>query len=517
MSPTMAQFADRDRNALPYWSPQTRSTGQQQQQNNFSNSMQSASGMNSKAAAWAPGMPTKSKSTAAGNSAEEAMVEVTVNGSIYFVPESMAATAAEGGDIGIEIDDGLSFWTNGSTTMPAPPKRSLQTIGIPDPIRQHFQSLDIEALRQMAPDDDRYKEMPNRYHSAFTLDDAYSQAQRGTGGSYGYPSSVYKVIDGTDSQIYALRRFDNVRTSATVIKNALAKWCEIRHPAIVSLYSISQERGGVMFSHAFHPAAQTLRQRFIDQRGALLSEALLWRILCQLLSGIRLVHLRGMALRNVSPSHVLLTSGTCAKFSGAGIVDVLEFESRKTLPELQVEDITKMGYMLLSLAVRYMVTPKNVEQALQLVQQHFSADLNHVMATLLIGTASVSQIGHLMSQRIHDELDQAMAANDALQSHLRSEYENGRILRLLLKLGLVNERPESVRAPQWSETGDRYVLKLFRDYVFHQAHLDGAPNLDVGHIISALNKLDCGDLEKILLSSRDNKDLIVVSFADVRR
>jgi PAB-dependent poly(A)-specific ribonuclease subunit 3 len=65
--------------------------------------------------------------------------------------------------------------------------------------------------------------------------------------------------------------------------------------------------------------------------------------------------------------------------------------------------------------------------------------------------------------------------------------------------------------------GDRYVLKLFRDYVFHQTLSDGAPVVDGGHVVTALNKLDTGDTEQMLLSSRDNKDLLVVSFADVRR
>lgn len=128
-----------------------------------------------------------------------------------------------------------------------------------------------------------------------------------------------------------------------------------------------------------------------------------------------------------------------------------------------------------------------------------------------------TQVCHLISERINDEFDSAMAASDALHSHLRNEYENGRMLRLLVKMGFMNERPEYTRAPQWSETGDRYVLKLFRDYVFHQALSDGAPVLDAGHVVTALNKLDCGDPEQMLLSSRDNKDLLVVSFTDVRR
>ena len=38
-----------------------------------------------------------------------------------------------------------------------------------------------------------------------------------------------------------------------------------------------------------------------------------------------------------------------------------------------------------------------------------------------------------------------------------------------------------------------------------------------GHVVTSLNKLDCADEEQMLLSSRDSKDLLVVSFTDVRR
>lgn len=49
----------------------------------------------------------------------------------------------------------------------------------------------------------------------------------------------------------------------------------------------------------------------------------------------------------------------------------------------------------------------------------------------------------------------------------------------------------------WSETGDRYMLKLFRDYLFHPITEDGTPWLDHAHIIQCLNKLDAGTLEKV--------------------
>jgi len=41
----------------------------------------------------------------------------------------------------------------------------------------------------------------------------------------------------------------------------------------------------------------------------------------------------------------------------------------------------------------------------------------------------------------------------------------------------------------WSETGDRYLLKLFRDYVFHQVNADGSPWIDMAHVVQCLNKV----------------------------
>lgn len=62
---------------------------------------------------------------------------------------------------------------------------------------------------------------------------------------------------------------------------------------------------------------------------------------------------------------------------------------------------------------------------------------------------------------------------------------------------------------------DCYILKLFRDYVFHQADGSGFPIIDLGHVVSSLNKLDAADEEKIVLASRDGKNILVLSFADI--
>lgn len=47
-------------------------------------------------------------------------------------------------------------------------------------------------------------------------------------------------------------------------------------------------------------------------------ESLLWRLLIQLMSTTRHIHGRGLAVRVVEPAHIILTSGTCARFSSVG-------------------------------------------------------------------------------------------------------------------------------------------------------------------------------------------------------
>lgn len=51
----------------------------------------------------------------------------------------------------------------------------------------------------------------------------------------------------------------------------------------------------------------------------------------------------------------------------------------------------------------------------------------------------------------------------------------------------------------WSETGDRYMLKLFRDYLFHSVTEDGRPWIDQAHLAHCLNQLDGGTGAKVMV------------------
>merc|ERR1712025_465113 len=68
----------------------------------------------------------------------------------------------------------------------------------------------------------------------------------------------------------------------------------------------------------------------------------------------------------------------------------------------------------------------------------------------------------------------------------------------------------------WAETGDRDMLKLFRDYVFHQTMEDGRPFLDMAHVIANLNRLDAGIPDLVCLMARDEQNVLVVSYLELK-
>ena len=122
-----------------------------------------------------------------------------------------------------------------------------------------------------------------------------------------------------------------------------------------------------------------------------------------------------------------------------------------------------------------------------------------------------------ITNHVMDEVTTMYAVADGLETHLASEYDNGRLLKIMLKLGCVNERPEHQGDWRWSETGDRYMLKLFRNYLFHQCGQEGEPVVDVGHMVHSLNKLDAGSEEQMLLHSPDEVTVMIVKYADMKQ
>ncbi|KAJ2788941.1 PAB-dependent poly(A)-specific ribonuclease subunit 3 [Coemansia guatemalensis] len=139
--------------------------------------------------------------------------------------------------------------------------------------------------------------------------------------------------------------------------------------------------------------------------------------------------------------------------------------------------------------------------------------LNHQLTPVV----SVEDILRFAGSRVLAELDATRREADLVVDNLRLEMANGRLVRILCKINFIAERSDGLMDPEWSETGDRYLIKLFRDYVFHTVDSNGKPVADMAHVIGNLNRLDAGSHDKVMLMSRDEKSCLVVSYAEIKR
>jgi len=226
-----------------------------------------------------------------------------------------------------------------------------------------------------------------------------------------------------------------------------------------------------------------------------------------------------MAVRVVDATKILVTGKNRVRISSCGLIDVLMYETHQDSATLQQEDLTLFGKLLLSLCCNNVAAMNNLPKALELVGRNYSPDIKNVAYYLVSKPGShksIHQLLDMMGSRVLMELDETLNSVDRLEAELMSELENARLVRLLCKFGFINERPEFGRAPRWSETGDRYIVKLFRDYVFHQVNEHGEPVVNLSHVLTCLNKLDAGSEEKIMLVARDEQSCLVVSFKEVK-
>ena len=177
------------------------------------------------------------------------------------------------------------------------------------------------------------------------------------------------------------------------------------------------------------------------------------------------------------------------------------------------------GRLVVQLASNNINGMNNVQKSLETINRVYSPDVSKA-AIFLLHRAMGKTIGIFLdsiSQHVAAELEGAYDSVDALESDLSAELENGRLVRLLAKLGFINERPAFDYDPRWSDTGERYTIKLFRDYVFHQQDERGRPVLNLAHVVTCLNKLDAGSDERILLVGREEQNCLVVSFKEVKQ
>lgn len=341
-------------------------------------------------------------------------------------------------------------------------------MGLPDDLWRYHRELAHEAMRQMDPTDPRHKAVPIPYGNAYCLDAPNQQSRS----SFGYPSSTFQVTSREDGYLYCLHRFEDVKSVSPKIAHVVStKWAALEHAGILRLHNCFVAQRAVFFVHSFLKGARSLRDRWAGP----LSEQVLWSVICQLVSVIRLVHANKLAVRTLDLAHVLAVMDASQMrlrvvVNCVGVVDALECESRKNMSDLQQEDIRALGRLLLSVATGTEITSATDNETLARCEQfcvpNFSRELHSLVFTLIKSRVppTILDVSRAMAGRALDELDAVHVSLDRTEAALAAEYESGRSMRLLLKLGFINERPEFGVNRRWAQSGDCYVLTLFRDY-----------------------------------------------------
>ncbi|WFC97879.1 PAB-dependent poly(A)-specific ribonuclease subunit 3 [Malassezia yamatoensis] len=361
---------------------------------------------------------------------------------------------------------------------------------------------------------------------------------------FGHRTSIYKATCVLDGKSYVLRRIENFRPANETSIQTVERWRKIRHPSIVAVReaftSLAFGDHSVVFVYDYHPLATTLYMEHMtvkplqpDPRTGQLQpasmhvpERVLWSYLCQLSSLLRVIHAAGLAARSIEPSKVLRTSQNRIRLSGCAIFDVLSYQPNspaESLPEYQQEDLVMLGKLILCTACNNSAAAHTVDASMDLIRKRYSTELADIL-TKLIDTHkldtnerfSADSLVVALAPHLSDELGSVLNHTDLQEASMMRELENGRLVRLLCKLNIVQDRPEYEGNSQYTEHGDQYVLKLFRDMVFHPVDEHGRPVVDLSHILLHLNKLDAGIDERIMLTSRDELSCLVISYAEIR-
>lgn len=380
----------------------------------------------------------------------------------------------------------------------------------------------------------------------------------------GYLTSTYKATNIKSGTRYCLRRVHNFRLPSSKCLVFVDMWKKLSHSNIVQLREVFTTKAfgdhSIVFVYDYHPNSETLKSKHFpqneqmnnygdgfsanplaprpyshskntmlrQQHSSLVPESTIWSYIIQLTGALRVIHSSGLACRCLDPSKVLLTglSRSRIRLSGVAVSDVLTYDASASNPQsmiaaYQQDDLTALGRLILNMTCGSLraVQRENIQTSIELMSRNYSMDLRNLVLYLLPAhqKRTVVDLMPMIGARYYTQLDAVQLHGDCLENELAKEMENGRLFRLLVKLGSINERPDLNMDPTWSETGDRYMLKLFRDYLLHQVQEDGRPWLDMSHIVHCLNKLDAGTQEKICLMSRDEQSVLVVSYAELKQ
>ncbi|KAK5302377.1 PAB-dependent poly(A)-specific ribonuclease subunit 3 [Exophiala xenobiotica] len=411
----------------------------------------------------------------------------------------------------------------------APYQRTVHDLFIPNDLREEIQKKSAATL-QTLPNSQLPSHIEN-YHSLVPLDTSHkSSAIFG-----GYTSWVYKAQSNANGHFFALRRIEGFRLTNELAVRAGQAWKNLDSPNVVRIVDVFTNRGfgdsSLFFATEYHPLSKTLLEhhhigpnwtRPTRNTKDQVMEPILWTYVVQVAAALKTIHGSGLAARILDPSKVLVTGKNRIRLSGCGILDVVQFDSGVVpLAQLQRQDLVNFALLILSIGSGTADAGANFARSMDMFKRFYKPELQTAVVWLYAAVQNqektIDQFVTMISDQMVTAFNAALHNDDALYSELSREVENARLVRLMAKLNFINERPEFEHDRAWSENGERYFLKLFRDYVFHQVDGQNRPVIDLGHVLTCLNKVDAGSEEKVTLISRDEQSCFVVTYRELKK
>lgn len=349
----------------------------------------------------------------------------------------------------------------------------------------------------------------------------------------GAQTQVFTTANKYNDAHVVLRRIaDCPKITAQHAQAVLERLRHFRHPNLVKLSSITQTNEFVLGSHDVIVEYRQVRNSR-SLRDALLpastrrdpmrsadtaTEGQLWSIAVQLLGLIRAFHDLKQPLRGLHWSKLLYVEDmNRVMFTGLGLVDLVLGFSGATLEEQFAEDIRSLGEVLMHLVTGSVERVNPKDEGVWERYPHCSEAMRKLIEMCVSAQASgaaqsitVQDICTLLAGRFAIEVGHQQGHADYLLNECSKAQENGRMMRLMMRLNLI------IACDDPNDSGDRYVLRLFHQYVFHQVDDNGRARLDWGHIYHCLNKLDSGSDEIIQMVGAEHDLLIVASFEDIK-
>lgn len=369
-------------------------------------------------------------------------------------------------------------------------------------------------------------ELVGVYYSLVPLDNSLNKSDI----TYGYSSSLYKAFSNTDGRAYVLRRIESVKISKDKSLSTINRWIRFDNSNVAKVIDAFTSRSfgdnSLIVVYDYYPNSKNLvEQHFHSNLGGkpeTITPSVLWSYTVQLTTAIASAHSKGLPVRSISLQKAIITSKNRLRLSDCGVFDILNYDediSEEKLEALKQQDLAKLGQVLLTLAVSASPLTSKFTAKEDIIANLDIDDEFKEAVTYLTNQeskASIKDFQKLIAPKLFEEFSRVEQNADYYEAQLTRELENSRLVRLLTKLNFITERPEYTQNPAWSQSGERYPIKLFREYVFHQIDDRGKPVLDLAFVLKALNKLDAGIDEKILLVSHDEQTCLIVSYKEMK-